>query len=107
MVALLAHLGISLLFAWRSRSHTAFCTVPKQEAFENAQALAESSRTQGETLKPSDFMVFYTKTVERWATRRWVAIYFFAGLVVLIGALVVHLIRPGVIQRRRPVLLRC
>jgi hypothetical protein len=97
IVALLAHLGISILFAWCSRTHTAYCTVPKPEAFKNARSLAEASRKQGYSFKPSDFIVFHSTTIERWASRPWVAIYFFAGLLVLLGILVIHVIHPGVI----------
>jgi hypothetical protein len=97
IVALLGHLGISLLCAWCSRSHTAFCTVPKPEAFENARGLAKASRKQGYNLEPSDFIVFRSTTIEKWVSRRWVVIYFFVGLVVLLGILIIHVIRPGVI----------
>jgi hypothetical protein len=96
-VALLGHLSVSLFCAWCFRSYTAFCTVPKPEAFGQARFLVEATRAQGYSFKPSDFMVFYTTTTERWASRRWVGIYFLAGLVVLAGILAIHLIRPGLI----------
>jgi hypothetical protein len=97
IVLFFGHLGISLLLAWRSRVHTSFCTVPKPEAFDDARRFSKFAQSQRESLKPSDFMVFSTTTVNKWVIQRWAAVYFFAGLVILVGVLIAHLIRPGLI----------
>ena len=93
-LAVLVHIGATVFCAWRFRRHTAYCTVPLPEAFEQARLLAEATKSAGQDFKASDFMRFATTTYERWSIRPWVGVYFLAGFVVLVIALVLHLVRP-------------
>jgi hypothetical protein len=96
-LAVAAHIGIAVFCAWRFRHHTAYCTVPGEKAFAQARHFSEAAKSSGQHLTHSDFMVLATTTHERWSTPPWVGIYFLAGLVVLAGGLLVHVIRPDVI----------